>query len=379
MTDGWFASDAVFDGQNLLEATAIEIRDGAVSDIAPISSLPNHTQLRHLAGLITPGFVDLQVNGGSGVLFNHEPTQVGIAKIAAAHHSLGTVAFMPTVITDAPEVLEAAADAAIAAKGMGGFAGLHIEGPHIDPHKRGTHDAQFIRPMDGATLNVVERLCSADVTVMITVAPEAITPQQITKLVRIGVIVSLGHSNCTSQTAEASFAAGATCVTHLFNAMSQMEGRAPGLTGAAIASDAYVGMICDGVHVADEMLALALRARTAKDRSFIVSDAMPTVGGPDRFDLYGQEIRLIEGKLVNAEGNLAGAHTTMADGVARLVQHVGLDAETALRMAITTPANLLKSPYLAQLTGRKLCDVIVLDEQLQFIGDLQSAIDNQAA
>lgn len=377
MTEGWIASDKVFDGQNIHEGMAIRVVGGQVAGVSPIANL--NVPAQPVAGLITPGFVDVQVNGGGGVLFNHDPTAEGIAKIAVAHHALGTAAIMPTVITDTPDVLEAAANAALAARGMACFAGLHIEGPHIDPRKRGTHDARFIRPMDEETMTIVQRLCSADVPVMITVAPEAVTSSHIAALVDMGAIVSLGHSGCTAAEADTAFAAGATCVTHLFNAMSQMEGRAPGLTGAAINSDAHVGMICDGVHVADDMLAVALRGRPKPDLSFIVSDAMPTVGGPDRFELYGQEIRVKDGKLINAEGNLAGAHTTMAEGVARLVHKVGQDVEAALRMAITTPANLIKASHLTQLAGRKLADVMVLDPTLQLTGNLQSVIDNQAA
>lgn len=379
MSERWIIAAQMFDGHDLQVDVALLVRDGTVVHVMPAAALPADHAGMTLAGLVTPGFVDLQVNGGGGVLFNHDPSAAGISRIAAAHHRLGTVALMPTVITDAPEVLDAAVQAAIDAKDAPYFAGLHIEGPHIDPRKRGTHAAAFVRPLDDTTVHGLRTLRLAGVAVMITLAPEAATDDQIATLSGMGVIVSLGHSDCTAARARSAFAAGASCVTHLFNAMSQMQGRAPGLSGAAIASDVYVGMICDGVHVCDDMLALALRARPRTDRSFIVSDAMPTVGGPDSFQLYGQDITLQKGRLINAEGNLAGAHTTMAQGLARLVHHVGQPLRTALRMAITTPATLINRPDLAQINGRATTDLMTLDANLELAGTLQSAIDKQVA
>lgn len=370
MVEHWIIAAQAYEQGALSTDQALKIVDGIIAGVIPAKDVPAHMETLHWSGLITPGFVDLQVNGGGGVLFNHTPAAAGIAEIAAAHHALGTAAIMPTVITDAPEVLDAATAAMLDVWGDPRIAGLHIEGPHIDPVKRGTHAAEHIRPVDRRTLDLVARLRAADMPVMITLAPEAATLDDIAHLAGMGAIVSLGHSNCDSAAAQAGFAAGAGAVTHLFNAMSQMQGRAPGLTGAAIASDAAVGMICDGVHVADEMLALALRARPDGAASFIVSDAMPTVGGPDQFQLYGQDIRLKDGRLVNAEGNLAGAHTTMAAGVERLVTKVGVPLQQALDMAIATPGNLIKSPHLAQLQGRNIQDVILLDPDLNHAGSL---------
>lgn len=376
MAELWIAPKLLFDDGRLLSGMAVQVASGCAVQVAKQEDCDAAIHIPHT---IAPGFVDLQVNGGGGVLLNTSPHLEGIMAIAKAHHALGTVAIMPTVITDAPEVLEAAADAAIAARDLAGVVGLHIEGPHIDPQKRGTHAEAYVRPLDATTLQVIAELRAAEVTVLITLAPEAATPDQITALTGQGVIVSLGHSNCDARTARAAFAAGASCVTHLFNAMSQMQGRAPGLTGAAIRSTAYVSMICDGVHVADDMLGLALDARPSPDLSFLVSDAMPTVGGPDHFTLYDQDIRLDAGRLVNEEGNLAGAHTTMAEGVTRLVQKVGRTPETALRMAISTPARVVGAPKLAQVAGRTLSDLMVLDGELNLIGSLAAVIDNQHA
>ncbi|WP_439154070.1 N-acetylglucosamine-6-phosphate deacetylase [Yoonia sp.] len=374
MTDHWLVPDAVFDGHILRRGMALRVVDGVVTDLQPRSDLPANAQTRVVMGTVTPGFVDLQVNGGGGVLFNHDPTPEGIAAIVAAHRACGTVAMMPTVITDAPEVLARAGQAAIAARDLPGFSGLHIEGPHIDLTRRGTHQADFIRPMDDTTLDLVTDLRRHGIAVMITLSPAAATPAQIGALAATGAIVSLGHSDATAAQTQVGFDAGARAVTHLFNAMSQMQGRAPGVVGAAINSDAHLGVICDGVHVDDMMLALAIRARPLSDRMFLVSDAMPTVGGPDHFQLYGQDIRLRDGRLINAQGNLAGAHVTQAQGVARLIGRVGITPQDALRMAITTPANLIGADHLARIVGRQISDTVVLDAAYAL-----SAIGNHAA
>ena len=363
----WLCPDLLFDGETLRPDMAICVENGSVTAISPAQ---DHPDARRIAGTVTPGFIDLQVNGGGDVLLNTTPTAAGMAAIAAAHRRFGTVGILPTLITDAPEVLDLAAAAAIAAHGQPGILGLHIEGPHISLPRRGTHAAGHIRPLDDRTLNVVQTLRAAGVTVMITVAPEAATPAQIATLAATGAIVSIGHSDTTSDAVNASLDAGATCFTHLFNAMSPMLGRAPGVTGACINSAAFAGIICDGIHVADDMVGLALRARPHPDTTFLVSDAMPTVGGSDHFTLYGDTIRLIQGRLVNSEGSLAGAHVTMAASVARLITVLGIAPQTALRMAVTVPARVLKAPHLATLQGRAAHDVLILGLDWQLLGTL---------
>lgn len=366
LTARWFAADAVFDGHDVLPEMAVQVTQGRITGLRPAAGIT----AQRLRGTLAPAFVDLQVNGGGGVLFNHDPTKAGIAAIIAAHRSRGTAAIMPTLITDAPEAMQRAANAAIASRCVNGFAGIHFEGPHIAKTRRGTHAARYIRPLDDTTMAILADLRSREIPVMITLAPEAATTAQISALTQAGVIVSLGHSDADSAAADAAFAAGACAVTHLFNAMSGMQGRAPGLAGAAINSSAAVGIICDGVHVSDTMLALAIRARPHVDTTFLVSDAMPTVAGPDHFTLYGRDIRLEDGRLINAEGNLAGAHVTQAEGVARLITRVGIAAPDALRMAISTPARLIGSDHLAALTQRDTRDVNLLDPDWNFAGTL---------
>lgn len=364
----WLCPELVFDGQALLTQTAVRVVNGVITALEPASHAP--AEAKHIKGIVSPGFVDLQVNGGGGVLFNAMPSVQGIAQILEAHREFGTTGLLPTVITDRPEVLATAVEAVLDASDHSGVLGIHIEGPHISVPRRGTHSKEYIRPMDAVTLAQVERLRARDIPVIITVAPEAVSCEQIRQLCDMGAVVSLGHTDATAEATYAAIEAGARAATHLFNAMSPMQGRAPGVTGAVINSDIAAGLIVDGKHVADEMIALAIRARPTGDRTFIVSDAMPTVGGPNHFTLYGSEVRLDSGQLINAEGNLAGAHFTQAEGVFRLVNEIGVDRAAALRMAITIPAGLIGRPDLGTLVGSRVSDTITLSENMTFTGFL---------
>ena len=365
MSELWICPGRLFDGQEILTHSALRIVDGCVADIINASELPPSATCMDVPGLVTPGFVDLQVNGGGGVLLNTSRTKTGMLEIANAHRRFGTVAVLPTLISDSQAALSDIVQAAVDAKGQPGIAGVHLEGPHIALEKRGTHASEFIRPMDKFTLDAVKILVRNDIKTLITVAPEALTIRQIEQLVDSGVIVSLGHTNATAAMMQSAIEAGASCVTHLFNAMSAMTGREQGAVGAAINSDCYVGIICDGHHVSDEMVGLAIRARPTADRMVLVSDAMPTVGGPDQFELYNQVIRLEDGRLINREGSLAGAHVTQLDGVRRLVEKTGTSLTHALRMAITNPAVCMGLESLGRLMGRHCSDLIVLSDGLQ--------------
>ncbi|MBC7739718.1 MAG: N-acetylglucosamine-6-phosphate deacetylase [Candidatus Saccharibacteria bacterium] len=368
MITHWLCPDLLFDGQTLRKGMALGVAADRISTLAPVDGLPADARRHAISGTITPGFLDLQVNGGSDVFLNTTPTVAGMAAIAAAHRRFGTVGILPTLITDAPEVLDQAAQAALDAKGQTGILGLHIEGPHISLARRGTHAARYLRPLDTRTIDIVRSLRAARIAVMITLAPEAVSQGQIAILAALGAVVSIGHSDATSEATRACLAEGATCFTHLYNAMSPMQGRAPGVTGTAINASAYCGIICDGIHVADEMVALALRARPKPDTTFLVSDAMPTVGGADHFTLYGNEIRLVDGRLINSEGSLAGAHVTMAESVRRLITVIGIDPAQALRMAVAVPARVIGADHLAVVQGRSLDDLLILDADWRMTG-----------
>ncbi len=370
----WLCPDQVFDGATLRTGMALAMSGGMVEALVPISTLPPKVHRERMRGTVTAGYLDLQVNGGGGALVNGSPTPETILAVAAAHRKFGTVGILPTVITDAPDVLDRAVAAMHQVWGAAGILGLHVEGPHISTARRGTHAERFIRPLDAQTIAHVTSLRQHGIPVMITLAPEATTAGQITALAATGAVVSIGHSDTTAGVVRAALAEGASCFTHLFNAMSPLLGRAPGVVGAAINSLAYAGIICDGHHVADEIVAMAVRARPAPDRMFFVSDAMPTVGGPDHFSLYGQDIRLVGGMLVNREGSLAGAHVTMADSVTRAINVLGLSPETALKMAVTVPAQVIGQPALARLEGRAAADLLVLNADWAVAADVASAL-----
>lgn len=343
--------DFVFDGETLRNDLSVIVDQ-------TVQLVPRDAAGQRFAGAIAPGYIDLQVNGGGGVLVNTQPQ--ALDALAAAHRRFGTVALLPTVITDRPEVLDSVTEVMLRRHtGEAGdpIVGLHIEGPHIALSRRGTHDARSVRPLDERTMRCLRDLRAAGIPVLLTLAPEVVPPGQIAQLVELGVIVSLGHSDATAAQARAGFAAGAQAVTHLFNAMSPLGHREPGMVGAALTDAPFVGLIADGIHVDDTVLPLVFRA--VAGRVFLVSDAMPTVGGPSEFNLYGATISVRDGRLINAEGALAGAHTTMAEGVARLIR-LGLPPQAVLAAAITHPAALIGRRDLSVLQGRSERDVVWL-------------------
>ncbi|MBL1435374.1 MAG: N-acetylglucosamine-6-phosphate deacetylase [Rhodobacteraceae bacterium] len=362
MAEIWLNPTRLFDGHTLHEATAARVENGVVTGISPVAEISPNATVSTLNGTLTPSFFDIQINGGGGVLFNTSPNRAGLETIAKAHHKFGTQHWLPTVITDAPEVLEAAVSAVLECFGEFGIAGIHIEGPHIATARKGTHKPSFIRPFDAHTMAQLKRLRTQDIPALLTVAPESVTPAQVAEIVALGVTVSMGHTNASADEAEALLAEGATLFTHLFNAMSQMENRAPGVVGAAINSHAYCSIIADGLHVDPTMLALACRARPLKDHMILITDAMPTVGGPDQFMLYGEPVHLKGGRLINSQGSLAGAHTTIPEGVATL-QSVGVSMQDALRMATRNPAKLMGlEGQIGRLIGAEASDLILMGE-----------------
>ncbi|SNS14702.1 N-acetylglucosamine-6-phosphate deacetylase [Antarctobacter heliothermus] len=350
MTRIVYCGAQVFDGVTLHKDAVLVVEDGAVA-ILPIQEAPSDTAVVLEGGVLTPGFVDLQANGGGGVMFNDETSVEGLRVIAAAHASTGTRAFLPTLITDTPDRTRAAIEAVAAAiaDGVPGIAGLHLEGPHLDVAQKGAHDADLIRPMTDQDVAVLEDAAHRLPRLMLTVAPESTRPAQIARLARAGVLISLGHSNCSYDTAMVAFAAGARCVTHLFNAMSPLRHRAPGLVGAALDSGAAcAGIIADGVHVHPAAMRAAVAAKRGPGGLFLVTDAMATLSSElQEFRLGGRRVLRAEGRLTLEDGTLAGADLTMPQAIRVLTQEVGVPLVQALSMATTIPARLLSGSTLA--------------------------------
>lgn len=348
-------------GGALRERLAVETDGRAVTALRPLGPDTPDAAPR----LLLPRPTDLQVNGGGGVLLNDQPTAEGMRAIASAHRALGTGSLLPTLITDAPEVMEAAAEATLACAGTDGILGLHLEGPHIA--RPGIHDPAHIRPLDERTVTVLRRLRAARIPVLLTLAPERVEPSAITALAAMGVSVWAGHSEASSEEARAAFAAGVSGVTHLFNAMPPMLARAPGLAGAALVSDAFCGVIADGHHLAWETVAVAIRARARPGRTVLVSDAMPSVGGPDRFRVGGREVHLRDGRLAAEDGTLAGAHLTMLEALANVHRHAGVSLAEAVAMATDAPRAALGLPPQTVAPGTPLSEIAMLDDDLRLI------------
>jgi N-acetylglucosamine-6-phosphate deacetylase len=319
-------------------------------------------------GIVSPGFIDWQINGGGGVLFNAEPAVEGIAAIAAAHRRAGVTAFLPTVVTDVPRVLAQALAAAREARGcVPGALGVHVEGPFIDPKRKGVHPPEFIRPMKDEDANA---LIAAHAGVMVvTLAPASVSLDFISRLARAGIVVSLGHSDASAEEAQAVFDAGASAATHLYNAMSQLSSRAPGVVGATLSDPRIIcGLIADGEHAHALAYHVALAAKGPRGIA-LVSDAMPpAAGGPDVFELQGRRMTRVGKKLVAEDGTLAGAVITMRDAVDYLVNVLKVPLADALTMATLTPARLLRvDDRIGRLKPGHRADLVRLTDDLKVV------------
>jgi len=341
-----FIGATIFDGNQTHAGAALLTDDGRSSGIVPTDKIDSAYECINLnGGLITAGFVDLQVNGGGGVLFNEAPTVDSIKTICAAHQQFGTTALLPTLITDTPEITKRAIEAGLEAQSqnISGFLGLHLEGPHLSVEKKGAHSPKLIRRMTDHDLEI---LCEAKQqleNLLITVAPESVDNDQISVLSAAGIHVSLGHTNTSASRAKSAFDAGATSVTHLYNAMSPLTHREPGLVGAALnEAKAYCGLIADGVHVDPDAINIALKMKTSEGKLFLVTDAMSTIGTDQQeFTLNGRTITRNNGRLTLENGTLAGADLDMISAIRYMVGNTICDRDEALRMASTYPSNYL--------------------------------------
>jgi N-acetylglucosamine-6-phosphate deacetylase len=358
----------IFDGESFLDDHAVVVDGARIAAIVPYAERPHGAALDLAGGLLAPGYIDVQVNGGGGVLFNEDPTPEAIARIAAAHGKHGTVGLLPTLVTDAPQMMAAAIAATCEARRRTpATLGIHLEGPFLDPRRRGAHELKYVRdlaPDDVET--IVGANCGA---VMVTLAPNRVGAESIAELARRGVLVSLGHSEASYEEARAAIQAGARAFTHLFNAMSASVGREPGMVGAALdLADAFVGIIADGHHVHEANLRIALAAKR-HDRFMLISDAMPpAAGGPDHFDLQGRRVTNANGCLRLDDGTLAGSVLTMDEAVRYVVNVVGLDLGDALAMASRVPATFLRRDNeLGRIAPGHLASLVHLDDELRVL------------
>lgn len=335
----------VFTGERVHGNCSVIVEDGRIADLSPNGRAPGgmETVIDLEGRRLAPGFIDLQVNGGGGVLFNNSPTVGALRAMSAAHARFGTTAFLPVVISDGFEIMRMAIDAVRRARlaDLPNVLGIHLEGPFLAPERRGAHDAGKLLTMDESA---VELLTSPlpDLVTLITLAPERTTPELIANLREAGAVVFGGHSAAGYEQCLAAIDAGLSGFTHLFNGMEPVRGRDPGMVGAALGSeDCVFSIIADGHHVHPALLRLALNAGK-RGRALLVTDAMPTVGSEaTSFALYGEKIELDRGVLRNQAGSLAGSNLGMIHAVRNAMRIAGLEWTEAVRMASGRPARVL--------------------------------------
>ena len=362
-----------------VQGRCVVIDDGRIAAIVPAGECPANA--RKLAGDLLPGFIDLQVNGGRGVLFNDQPTVEGIGHIGQAHRRFGTTGFLPTLISDEFEVIEqaiAAVDAAIA-QGVPGVLGIHIEGPFLNPARKGIHDASRFRTLDAQAIALLASLRHG--RTLVTLAPECAPPGAIRALVDRGVVIAAGHTAASYAEIQAGLAEGLSGFTHLFNAMTQLGSREPGVVGAALDSrETWCGLIADGHHVHPAAMRIALAAKGA-ERIALVTDAMPTVGWEGReFKLGGQRIVEAGGRLTGADGTLAGSNLDMASAVRNAVELMGVDLATAVRMASLVPAEVLGiAGERGSVAPERIADLVLIDARGQVVETWINGISDRVA
>jgi N-acetylglucosamine-6-phosphate deacetylase len=354
----------------LVNGRALLVAHGRIAAIVDNNDARAAGKRHDLHGaILAPGFIDAQVNGGGGVLFNETPSVATIRRIGAAHRRFGTTGFLPTLISDRPDVMHAALQSVAAAiqQKVPGVLGIHLEGPFLAPERKGIHDARhFVEPGD-ELLNLIEQARAG--RVLVTVAPDRVPPAAIARLTRAGVVVAGGHSAATHAQARAALDAGMRGFTHLFNAMSPLQSREPGVVGAALEdANSWCSVIVDGEHVHPATLKIAIAAKP-RGKVFLVTDAMPPVGSDSTsFVLNGERIDCSGGVCRSANGVLAGSALDMAAAVRNTIRLAGVPIDEALRMASTYPAEFLGIDHeVGSLEPGRRADLVALDEALTVV------------
>ncbi|MCP8899209.1 N-acetylglucosamine-6-phosphate deacetylase [Gilvimarinus xylanilyticus] len=359
----------IFTGDRFLDNTALVIDDDTIFSLPEndnvVQDFPEASRINLNGGILAPGFIDLQVNGGGGAFFTNDPSVQALRTMLDGHRPTGTTSMLPTLISNTRPTHQAGVKAVRDAQDQGykGILGVHIEGPFFDLDKRGAHNADYIRPLDQGDLDWLTDI--NDTRVMLTLAPEHTQAGQIRQLTEAGIIVCAGHTNAHYQQVTQAIKEGLSGFTHLFNAMRPQTGREPGVVGAALDSaDTWCGIICDNHHVHPASVRVALNAKTP-GKVYLVTDAMSTVGSDTKsFTIYGEEIFEKDGALVNAEGRLAGSAIGMIDAVRIAYRDMNVPLEESLRMASLYPAEYLKMDQtLGRIASNYRADLVHFNEQ----------------
>lgn len=360
----------IFTGDEWLTEHALVMEAGRILTLCENGDAPSDAAIVDLQNqTLLPGLVDTQVNGGGGVLFNDAPTVDTLRTMGEAHRRFGTTGFMPTLISDDFSVMVQGIQAVSAAmiEGVPGVLGIHLEGPFLSPERKGVHDVSKFRRIDQEALALLTSLKHGKT--LVTLAPELTTPDAIRSLVAAGVIVAAGHTAADYSTVRQALDAGLSSFTHLFNAMTPLSSREPGVVGAALEDpNSWCGLIVDGYHVHPGTLRVAIAAK-AQGKMLLVTDAMPTVGAETKsFVLKGETIRAENGRCATAEGTLAGSDLDMLSAVRNSVKDLDLPLEEAVRMASRYPAEMLGlGDQLGSLAPGYRASLISVDSDLQLI------------
>lgn len=356
----------IFDGSHILEGRAVVIEQDRILAVPQENDLPTGLERRRIEGLLAPGFIDVQVNGGGGVLFNDVRSVEGLKTIAAAHRKFGTVGLMPTFITDTRERMAEAVEAmraALAAR-VPGVLGIHVEGPFINVERKGVHNPAYIRMIEDEDLAILTSLKKG--RTLVTLAPERTGMEAVARLASSGVLVCAGHTAGDYTTITEACRHGLRGFTHLFNAMPPLAGRDPGPVGAGIdTTGTWCGLIVDGHHVSDASLRIAIAAKGTAGM-MLVTDAMSVTGTDlESFELHGRTIYRREGRLATADGTLAGSDLDMASAVRNSVKRLGLGLPDVLRMASLNPATFLRLDHkLGRIAPGYRASLVLLDDDL---------------
>ncbi len=360
----------VFDGERVHDDLAVLVSDGQVLELVDSAQDVSDAVSVDLSGnLLAPGLIDLQVNGGGGVLFNDAPSVETLATIAAAHRPFGTTSFLAALISDDDLVMEqaiAAVDAAIS-QGLPGVLGIHLEGPYLNPQRKGVHDAAKIRDFDEQMVELLGSLVNG--CTLLTIAPEKLPTSAITSLTERGIVVFGGHSAATYEQTRAALDAGLRGFTHLFNAMEPMQSREPGMVGAALEdAESYISIIADGYHVHPATFSVAIAAK-ATGKAVLISDAMPSVGASEKtFLLNGERIEAGDGRCTTPDGRLAGSDIGMIDAVRNASRFANIDSFEALRMGSAYAADALDvADQLGYIRPGYRANFIELDESFTVV------------
>ncbi|MCC9622809.1 N-acetylglucosamine-6-phosphate deacetylase [Thalassospira sp. MA62] len=366
MTGFAIANTRIFDGETFHDGNAVLVHNGFIQEIVAQKDVPSGLTVVDGGGrILAPGLVDIQVNGGAGLLFNDVPTVAGIRTIMSGHRQYGTTAMLPTLITDHREKMITAISAveAACAEDVPGIIGIHLEGPYLNVERKGVHSADIIRPMEDDAIALLTSLAGGKT--IVTLAPENVAPGTIRALSDAGILVCAGHTAGSFDDMQHAIGEGLQGFTHLFNAMSPLTHRAPGVAGAAIADeDTWCGLILDGYHVHPAAAKIAIRAK-ARGKIMLVTDAMPTVGAAEKkFTLAGEDIFAKDGRCALADGTLAGSDLDMMSAVRNCVDMIGLELADALRMASLYPATFLGLDHIiGRIAPGHQADMILFDDQ----------------